>query len=75
MLSVQKATQQVRRIVDNVQKGLVFLISTHVAFLGFILVSTLFVAERQVGRSVGMVVREGRRNRIEAGGKQGVEEA
>ena len=37
-----------RRIVDNVQKGLVFLISTHVAFLGFILVSTLFVAERQV---------------------------
>ncbi len=37
-----------RRIVDNVQKGLVFLISTHVAFLGFILVSTIFVAERQV---------------------------
>lgn len=30
-----------RRIVDNVQKGLVFLISTHVAFLGFILVATL----------------------------------
>ena len=37
-----------RRIVDNVQKGLVFLISTHVAFLGFILVSTIFVVERQV---------------------------
>ncbi len=37
-----------RRIVDNVQKGLVFLLSTHVAFLGFILISTVFVAERQV---------------------------
>ncbi|MHB8891534.1 MAG: cation-translocating P-type ATPase [Candidatus Limnocylindrales bacterium] len=37
-----------RRIVDNVQKGLIFLISTHVAFLGFILVSTIFIAERQV---------------------------
>jgi Ca2+-transporting ATPase len=37
-----------RRIVDNVQKGLVFVVSTHVAFLGFILVSTIFVAERQV---------------------------
>jgi Ca2+-transporting ATPase len=37
-----------RRIVDNVQKGLVFVISTHVAFLGFILISTIFVAERQV---------------------------
>ncbi len=37
-----------RRIVDNVQKGLVFIISTHVAFLGFILISTIFVAERQV---------------------------
>jgi Ca2+-transporting ATPase len=37
-----------RRIVDNVQKGLVFLVSTHVAFLGFILVATIFVAERQV---------------------------
>jgi len=30
-----------RRIVANVQKGLVFLISTHVAFLGFILLQTL----------------------------------
>jgi Ca2+-transporting ATPase len=37
-----------RRIVDNVQKGLVFVISTHVAFLGFILISTIFVVERQV---------------------------
>ena len=31
-----------RRIVDNVQKGLVFLISTHVAFLGFILIATVY---------------------------------
>ena len=30
-----------RRIVDNVQKGLVFLVSTHVALLGFILIATL----------------------------------
>jgi Ca2+-transporting ATPase len=30
-----------RRIVDNVQKGLVFLISTHVALLGFILIATV----------------------------------
>ena len=30
-----------RRIVDNVQKGLVFLISTHVALLGFIFIATL----------------------------------
>jgi Ca2+-transporting ATPase len=30
-----------RRIVDNVQKGLVFLISTHVALLGFLLIATL----------------------------------
>jgi Ca2+-transporting ATPase len=37
-----------RRIVDNMQKGLTFLLSTHVAFLGFILVSTIFIAERQV---------------------------
>ncbi len=37
-----------RRIVDNVQKGLVFLVSTHVAFLSFILISTIFVAEQQV---------------------------
>lgn len=37
-----------RRIVDNVQKGLAFLLSTHIAFLGFILISTAFVAQRQV---------------------------
>ena len=37
-----------RRIVDNVQKGLIFIVSTHVAFLGFIFISTLFIAERQV---------------------------
>ena len=30
-----------RRIVDNVQKGLVFLVSTHVAFLSFILIATI----------------------------------
>ncbi len=30
-----------RRIVDNVQKGLVFIISTHVALLGFILIATV----------------------------------
>jgi Ca2+-transporting ATPase len=30
-----------RRIVDNVQKGLVFLVSTHVALLGFVLIATL----------------------------------
>jgi Ca2+-transporting ATPase len=30
-----------RRIVDNVLKGLVFIVSTHVALLGFVLVATL----------------------------------
>jgi Ca2+-transporting ATPase len=30
-----------RRIVDNVQKGLVFLVSTHIALLGFLLIATL----------------------------------
>ncbi|HSL77327.1 MAG TPA: HAD-IC family P-type ATPase, partial [Candidatus Limnocylindrales bacterium] len=30
-----------RRIVANVQKGLVFLVSTHVALLGFILIATI----------------------------------
>ncbi len=30
-----------RRIVDNVQKGLVFIVSTHVALLGFLLIATL----------------------------------
>jgi Ca2+-transporting ATPase len=37
-----------RRIVDNVQKGLVFLLSTHMAFLGFIFIATIFIAEAQV---------------------------
>ncbi len=30
-----------RRLVDNIQKGLVFLVSTHIAFLGFVLLATL----------------------------------
>jgi Ca2+-transporting ATPase len=30
-----------RKVVDNVQKGLVFLVSTHVALLGFLLIATL----------------------------------
>jgi P-type Ca2+ transporter type 2C len=30
-----------RRIVDNVQKGLIFLVSTHVALLGFVLIATV----------------------------------
>jgi Ca2+-transporting ATPase len=30
-----------RRIIANVQKGLVFLISTHVALLGFVLIATI----------------------------------
>ena len=30
-----------RRIVDNLQKGLVFLVSTHVALLGFLLIATV----------------------------------
>jgi len=31
-----------RRMVANIQKGLVFLVSTHVALLGFVLVATLY---------------------------------
>ncbi len=31
-----------RRIVDNVLKGLIFLLSTHVALLGFILIATVY---------------------------------
>jgi Ca2+-transporting ATPase len=31
-----------RRIVDNVQKGLVFLVSTHVALLGFVFIATVY---------------------------------
>jgi Ca2+-transporting ATPase len=33
--------QEGRRLVDNVQKGLVFLVSTHVALLGFLLIATV----------------------------------
>ena len=33
-----------RKIVDNVQKGLVFLVSTHVALLGFLLIATTWWA-------------------------------
>jgi Ca2+-transporting ATPase len=36
------ALREGRRMVDNVQKGLVFLVSTHVALLGFILIATLY---------------------------------
>ncbi|MEO8228329.1 MAG: HAD-IC family P-type ATPase [Chloroflexota bacterium] len=35
------ALDEGRRIVDNIQKGLVFLVSTHVALLGFLLIATL----------------------------------
>jgi Ca2+-transporting ATPase len=31
-----------RRIVDNVLKGLIFLLSTHVAMLGFLLIATVY---------------------------------
>lgn len=31
-----------RRVVANIQKGLIFLVSTHVALLGFVLVATLY---------------------------------
>jgi Ca2+-transporting ATPase len=30
-----------RRMVDNIQKGLIFLVSTHVALLGFLLIATI----------------------------------
>jgi Ca2+-transporting ATPase len=36
------ALREGRRIVDNVQKGLIFLVSTHVALLGFILIATIY---------------------------------
>jgi Ca2+-transporting ATPase len=35
------ALREGRRIIANVQKGLVFLISTHVALLGFVLIATV----------------------------------
>ena len=37
-----------RRLVANVQKGLVFLVSTHVAMLGFILIATLAGYDRPI---------------------------
>jgi Ca2+-transporting ATPase len=36
------ALREGRRIVDNVQKGLIFIVSTHVALLGFILIATIY---------------------------------
>jgi Ca2+-transporting ATPase len=39
--TLMDALAQGRRIVANVQKGLIFLTSTHVALLGFILIATL----------------------------------
>jgi Ca2+-transporting ATPase len=39
--TLMEGLAQGRRIVANVQKGLVFLTSTHVALLGFILIATL----------------------------------
>ncbi|MEO5918580.1 MAG: HAD-IC family P-type ATPase, partial [Candidatus Limnocylindrales bacterium] len=35
------ALREGRRLVDNIQKGLVFLVSTHLAFLGFVLIATI----------------------------------
>ncbi|MFI5254143.1 MAG: cation-translocating P-type ATPase [Candidatus Limnocylindrales bacterium] len=40
------ALREGRRIVANMQKGLVFLVSTHVAMLGFLLVATLVGYDR-----------------------------
>lgn len=39
--TLMEGLREGRRIVENVRKGLVFLVSTHVALLGFILVATL----------------------------------
>lgn len=39
--TLMDALREGRRIVANVQKGLVFLVSTHVALLGFILIATI----------------------------------
>jgi Ca2+-transporting ATPase len=39
--TMMRGLREGRRIVANVQKGLVFLVSTHVALLGFILVATI----------------------------------
>ena len=40
-LTLTEALREGRRMVDNVRKGLVFLISTHIALLGFVLIATL----------------------------------
>jgi P-type Ca2+ transporter type 2C len=39
--TLMDALREGRRMVENVRKGLVFLVSTHVALLGFILIATL----------------------------------
>jgi len=39
--TLMEGLREGRRIVENVRKGLVFLVSTHVALLGFILLATL----------------------------------
>jgi Ca2+-transporting ATPase len=39
--TLMEGLREGRRIVANVQKGLVFLVSTHVALLGFILIATI----------------------------------
>jgi len=40
-VTLMQGLREGRRLVANVQKGLVFLVSTHVAMLGFILVATV----------------------------------
>jgi Ca2+-transporting ATPase len=39
--TLMHALREGRRIIANVQKGLVFLVSTHVALLGFVLIATI----------------------------------
>jgi Ca2+-transporting ATPase len=40
-VTLMHGLRQGRRLVANVQKGLVFLVSTHVAMLGFVLIATI----------------------------------
>jgi len=40
-VTLMQGLREGRRLVANVQKGLVFLVSTHVAMLGFILIATI----------------------------------
>jgi P-type Ca2+ transporter type 2C len=40
--TLMQGMREGRRMVANIQKGLVFLISTHVALLGFILIATVY---------------------------------